>query len=173
MNHTRSKHIPVCSYDPLAIAPAGRSRLSRPHTSFHHGYPADLLLAIGGTLIGTRVVSDSGTESSGRIYDLAATYVVQGPHLERLSTSVEAGAGIMFVPTLPTANASHNLRSAAIVGVAAEYELTKRLGLHLGYRAQAFKTPDFNYSGNDKHIVTTTLISNEPTEGITYRFHSK
>jgi hypothetical protein len=108
------------------------------------------------------------------VYELAATYVVQGPHRGGLSTSAEAGGGVMAVlPTVPDSETSYNLRGAAVVGVAAEVALSKHLGIHLGYRAQVFKGPDFQYSGTDKSIVGTTFLSNEPTVGITYRFHSK
>jgi len=111
---------------------------------------------------------------NGRMYELAATYVVQGPHHGALSTSVEAGGGMMaLLPTLSSAETSYNLRGVAVVGVAAEVALTKHLGIHLGYRAQVFKGPDFQYSGTDKSIVGTTFFSNEPMAGIIYRFHPK
>jgi hypothetical protein len=111
---------------------------------------------------------------NGRIYELAATYVVQGPHRGNLSTSAEAGGGMMAI--LPTVqddpDTSYNLRGAAVVGVSADIALTKHLGIHAAYRAQLFKGPDF-HDTVDRGIAGTTFVSNEPMVGITYRFHSK
>jgi hypothetical protein len=109
---------------------------------------------------------------NGRVYELAGTYVVQGPHRGRLSSSAEAGGGLMaFLPAQKSAYTSYNLRGAAVLGVAANVALTKHLSLHAAYRAQAFKGPDFEYSFFGSAIpVTTTLFSQEPSLGITYRF---
>jgi opacity protein-like surface antigen len=122
--------------------------------------------------------STSGLNSdlNGRVYELATTYVVQGPHHGAVSTSVEAGAGMMaFLPTQQNyyTSTSNNLRAAAVVGVNAEYALTKHLAIHAAYRAQVFKGPDFNYSGPGAPATASTLFSNEPMLGITYRFHPK
>lgn len=196
------------------------------HTGVPREHPADLLFAMGGTLIGTREVSGSGgtvhtlgathavsalaafhqqlrptvgyriafsytrpdflysyrnattnsgqRDINGRMYELSATYVVQGPHRGGLSTSAEAGGGLTAIlPTVPTPDTSYNLRGAAVAGIAAEYAVTKHFNIHAGYRAQVFKGPDFQYSGTDKFIVGTTFVSNEPTLGITYRFLPK
>jgi hypothetical protein len=208
------------------VAPQARSKSGHSHTSVHHDYPTDLTFAMGGTLIGTREASGTGTvvhtlgathavsalaafhqqlrpavgyrvavsytrpdfqyglrdattnsgqqDINGRIYELAATYVVQGPHRGGLSTSVEAGGGLMTIlPTLPGTDTSHNVRGTGVAGIAADYALTKHLGIHLAYRAQVFKGPDFNAGATDKFVAGTTFLSNEPMVGITYRFHSK
>ena len=208
-----------------AADPKSLSKSQR-RISAHHEHPTDLTLSMGGTLIGTREVSSSGTESHSQgathavsamaafhqqlrpavgyriavsytrpdfhygyrgttttgsaqnidssVYELAATYVVQGPHRGALSTSAEAGAGLMgFLPTPQRTDTSYNLRGAAVIGIAADVALTKHLAVHAAYRAQVFRGPDFNYNGVATPVVTTTLFSNEPTIGITYRFSHK
>jgi hypothetical protein len=116
----------------------------------------------------------SGIDIDGRVYELAATYVVQGPHTQRLSTAVEAGGGLMGFQADPKrSDASSNLRGAAVAGVSAEIALTKEMAIHLGYRAQVFKGPDFRYSGNVIPLSTATLFSNEPLVGITFRFSAR
>ncbi len=108
---------------------------------------------------------------NGRVYEAAATYVVQGPGRGRLSTSAEAGAGVMrFTPTIKEATTGDNTRVAGIFGVAANLMLSKHIGLRAAYRGQVFKGPDFQYSGISAPITTSTLLSNEPSLGITYRF---
>lgn len=200
---------------------------SKSRNSFgHRRAQTDLTLSMGGTLIGTREASSSGTMQqfqgathavsaiaafhqqfhpaagyrvsasymrpefqysihtatttgsavsvNSRIYELAATYVVQGPRHGRLSTSAEAGAGIMgFLPTEANTDTSYNVRGAALIGVAAEVSLTQHLAVHLAYRGQAFKGPDFHYTDYAGPVVVTTLFSNEPAVGITYRFSHK
>jgi hypothetical protein len=121
----------------------------------------------------TATTNSGQQEIDGRIYELAATYVVRGPHRGRLSTSAEAGGGLMAIlPTLQNTETSSNFRGAGIVGVSADIALSKHVGLHAAYRAQVFKGPDFHDSV-DKNVASTTLFSNEPMVGITYRFHSK
>ncbi len=108
---------------------------------------------------------------NGRMYEAAGTYVVQGPGKGRLSTSVEAGAGVMHItPTIKDPTTGSNMRVAGIVGVAADLMLSKRIGIHAAYRGQVFNGPDFQYSGIGAPINTKILVSNEPSLGITYRF---
>lgn len=223
---------PLPDSDMEAAAPvqtgarSSRWKSQRWRISVHHEHPADLTLAMGGTLVGTRQASNSGTveRSQGathavsaiaawhqqmrpavgyritvsytrpefqynskapgttgstvtinsRVYELAGTYVVQGPHHGALSTSAEAGAGLMgFLPTMASTDTSYNLRGAAVVGVAAEVAVTKHLAVHAAYRGQIFKGPDFKYTGVAAPVSTSTLFSNEPTVGITYRFSHK
>lgn len=122
----------------------------------------------------TSTSTGSTVSVNSRVYELAATYVVQGPHHGRLTTSAEAGAGFMgFLPTTASTETSYNLRGAAVVGVAAEVSLTKHVAMHVGYRGQAFKGPDFKYSAFTGPVATTTMFTNEPALGITYRFSQK
>ncbi len=50
-----------------------------------------------------------------------------------------------FLPTEASTGTSYNVRGAALIGVAAEVSLTHQIAVHLAYRAQAFKGPDFHY----------------------------
>ncbi len=211
---------------PLLSGPGWPTKGRRARSTMHHEHLADITLAMGGTLIGTRQAGSNGTNSysqgathaisavaafhqqlrpavgyrltasytrpefqytlrspittgstidvNGRVYELAGTYVVQGPHHGRLSTSAEAGAGVMgFLPTLPSADTGDNVRVAAVYGAAAEVGLSKHLAVHLAYRGQAFKGPDFKYTGFFGPVPTAVLLSNEPMVGITYRFPHK
>ena len=122
----------------------------------------------------TATTTGSTVSVNSRVYELTATYVVQGPHHGRLSTSAEAGAGLMaFLPTEASTGTSYNVRGAALIGVAAEVSLTHHIAVHLAYRGQAFKGPDFHYTDYAGPVVVTTLFSNEPAVGITYRFSHK
>lgn len=114
------------------------------------------------------------SQINGRIYEVAGTYVIQGPHRGRMSTGVEGGAGLMAIlPTVESNNTGKNLRAAAIVGVSADFEVSKHFAIQTSYRMQIFKGPDFQSIGNITPVVTSTLISNEPMVGITYRFSRK
>lgn len=114
------------------------------------------------------------TYVNSRVLELAGTYVVRGPHTGRVTTFAEAGAGLMsFVPTVAAMDTHSSLRGAAVFGVGAEVPLTKRLALHAAYRGQVFRGPDFKANGPVGPYVTSTLFSNEPTVGITYRFVHK
>lgn len=114
------------------------------------------------------------THVNSRVFELAGTYVVRGPQRGRVSTFAEAGAGLMsFLPTVAEVNTHSNLRGAAVFGIGAEVALTKRLALHAAYRGQVFQGPDFKADGPVGPYVTSTLFSNEPTVGITYRFVHK
>ncbi len=119
--------------------------------------------------------SENGqSQINGSIYEIAGTYVVQGPHHGRVSTGIEGGAGLMtIVPTVETTNSGKNLRAAAIVGVSADFAVSKHFAIQTSYRMQIFKGPDFQSTGGIVPAVTTTLISNEPMVGITYRFSDK
>ncbi len=122
--------------------------------------------------------SRTGTSSSGviinsQIYELSATYVVQGPHRGRLSTSAEAGASLLAFLPPPNQYATSAFRSAAVVGVGAEYYLTKRLSLLAEYRAQIYKAPDFNYTGSAVPLTTNMTFTSNPVVGITYYFGAK
>lgn len=115
---------------------------------------------------------------NGRLYEVAGMYVVQGPHGGRVSTSVEAGGGLMsFQSTDKNSNNGSNLRGAAIIGVGADFAVTKHLSIQASYRMQVFKGPDFQSTGQSTvtpvPVVATTLISNEPMVGITYHFSSR
>lgn len=120
--------------------------------------------------------SGSQTDVVGRVYSFAGTYVVQGPHRGVVSTTVEGGTALMAF--LPVADAygitrGANLRVAGVVAVGAEVAVTKHLAINTGYRVQIFKGPDFRSSNAGLPQIATTLISNEPSVGISYRFAQK
>ncbi len=114
--------------------------------------------------------SESGKINS-RVFELAGTYVVEGPHRGRLTTSADAGGGLMaFLPTTPNPTVNYVYRGAGLLGVNLDVALTKHLGARLAYRAQIFKGPDFRYDGGSIPVTTSVTESNEPSLGITYRF---
>ncbi|HTV09813.1 MAG TPA: hypothetical protein VMD97_12290 [Candidatus Aquilonibacter sp.] len=116
----------------------------------------------------------SQIDIDGRVFEVAGTYVIQGPHTQRLSTAVEAGGGLMgFETNTQNSYTSSNIRGAAVAGVSAEIALTKEIAIHAAFRAQAFKGPDFHYSGNAIPLSTATLFSKEPMVGITFRFSAR
>jgi hypothetical protein len=110
------------------------------------------------------------------VYEISATYVVQGPHRRRLSTSAEAGAGVLdFHPTNPNAalGVSNSIRSTAVLGISAELALTKQLFVHAGYRALLYKTPTaYLTSGLNIPLSGNLTFSSEPVVGLTYRFRA-
>ena len=114
-------------------------------------------------------------EINGRIFELAGTYVVEGPHRGRLSTQAEAGVGVMAIlATVDSPATSSNTRAAGIVGFSTEMTLTNRLALRAGYRGQVFEGPDFRAVKTVYPLaVSNILISHEPYVGITYRFQRK
>jgi hypothetical protein len=120
--------------------------------------------------------TSSNTSSSGpglvntQVYELSGTYVAQGPHRRRLTTSVEAGASVLDFHPNPNQSQTTSIRAAAVVGVGAEYALTRRFSLHAGYRALIYKAPAFS----DTDVIgtfasTNTVFSSNPILGITYR----
>ncbi len=121
--------------------------------------------------------TSSHTDSSGpylvntMVYELGGTYVVQGPHRRRLTTSVEAGASLLdFVPNQNDSQTS-SMRAAAIVGVGTEYSLTKRISVRVEYRAQIYKAPAFSDANITGGLVPTfTVFSSNPILGVTYHF---
>jgi hypothetical protein len=122
--------------------------------------------------------SSEGNIISQHLYELSATYVVEGPHHRRLSTSAEAGAGLLafqpvnaYLTTLPVGN---HFRTAAVFGASAELALTKHLALHAGYRALLYKAPSayITYGTTIPAAPTNLTLSSEPVIGITYRFRA-
>ena len=120
--------------------------------------------------------TSSNTSSTGlglvntQVYELSGTYVAQGPHRRRLTTSVEAGASVLDFHPNPNQSQTTSIRAAAVVGVGAEYALTRRFSLHAGYRALIYKAPAFS----DTDVIgtfasTNTVFSSNPILGITYR----
>jgi hypothetical protein len=111
------------------------------------------------------------------VYEFSGTYVAQGPHRRRISTSAEAGAGILaFRP--PSSNlasplVSNAVRPAGVLGIAAEYALTKHLALTAAYRLLLYKAPSaYSTFGSIVPPAPNNLtLSNEPVLGLTYRFH--
>ena len=113
---------------------------------------------------------------AAHVYSFAGTYVVQGPHHGNVSTTAEAGTALIAFLPLPDANGSTggaNVRPAAVLGVGAEIGVTKHIAINAGYRLQIFKGPDFRSSNAGLPQITTTLVSNEPSVGISYRFAHK
>jgi hypothetical protein len=125
------------------------------------------------------VTSTAGNTVYEHAYELAGTYVVQGPHRRRISTSAEAGAGLLaFLPpgtnigNPPLINA---YRPEAVAGVSAELALTRHISLHAGYRALLYKAPA-SYYGSSYGVAVPSdpgnlTLSSEPVLGLTYRFH--
>ncbi|QHN02944.1 hypothetical protein FTO74_05840 [Granulicella sp. WH15] len=149
--------------------------------SFHQqlrpavGYRVAVSYARPDFLYGYRTAfTSTGTDLNQRIYEVAGTYVLQGPHHGIVSTVVEGGAGLMgFLPTKKNSGTGTSLRGSVIVGASADLAVTKHLAIHTSYRMQIFKGPDFQSTDNAVPAVSTTLISNEPMVGITYRFSHK
>jgi hypothetical protein len=145
--------------------------------SFHQQLRPSIGYRVAVTYARPDFLYDSGNGQSdinGRIYEVAGTYVFQGPRRGIVSTTVEGGAGLMtMLPSVKSSGTGKNLRGAAIVGVSAEFAVSKHLAIHTSYRMQVFKGPDFQSTGNIVPIVTTTLLSNEPMVGITYHFSRK
>ncbi len=108
-------------------------------------------------------------QMNSRIFELAATYVVQGPHHKGLSTSFDiGGGGLLFVPQVQSSSGQKLTRAEGVLGVNVDYAITSRLGARLGYRAKVFRVPEFQDLGI---FVNTPLTgSNEPELGVTYRF---
>jgi hypothetical protein len=118
-----------------------------------------------------------GLTISHRIYEFSGTYVVQGPHHRRLTTSAEAGAGVLDIlssdPTdYPTTN-THALRPAAVIGVGSELTLTRHWGLRAEYRALLYKPPAFASAMDGSVPPGSLTFSSNPILGITYRLGGK
>jgi hypothetical protein len=125
------------------------------------------------------VSTTAGNTVYEHLYEVAGTYVVQGPHRRRISTAAEAGAGFLaFLP--PSANIGNPplinaYRAEAVLGVSAELALTRHVALHAGYRALLYKSPA-SYYGSSYGVAVPSdpgnlTLSNEPVIGLTYRFH--
>jgi hypothetical protein len=111
-----------------------------------------------------------------RLYELSGSYVVQGPRHRRITPSAEAGAGLLaFQPVSPNQSSqpvSHAERPVALVGVAAEFILTKHLSLHAEYRVLLFTAPGsyFAYGSDIPTPPGNIVVSSNPSIGITYHF---
>jgi len=126
--------------------------------------------------------SASGNGKAGNIidehaYEASATYVVQGPHHHRLSTTAEAGAGILAFhhvnQALSADPVSNVVRPAGFFGVAAEFALSKHWAIHTSYRAALYRAPTAYpiYGSVIPPAPNNFTLSNEPVIGLTYRFH--
>ncbi len=125
------------------------------------------------------VTTTAGNTVYEHVYEVAGTYVVKGPRYRRISTSAEAGIGLLaFLPpgtnigNPPLLNA---YRPEAVVGISGELALTQHLALHAGYRALLYKAPT-SYYGTSYGVAVPSdpgnlTLSNEPVIGLTYRFH--
>jgi hypothetical protein len=108
------------------------------------------------------------------IYELSGTYVAQGPHRGRFTTSAEAGAGVLAIQSVdttdyPTTNV-HSFRPTAIVGVGTELALTRHWGIRAEYRALLYKPPAFASTGGASVPAGPLTFTSQPILGITYRF---
>ncbi len=119
---------------------------------------------------GTRFAE--GGSINSRIFEAAGTYVIQGPHHKRLTTSADAGGAIMaFLPSSGAdPSTSYSFRGAGVLGVNLDYAITKHIGARLGYRAQLFRSPNFRYSGGIIPVATPIVVDHEPSLGVTYTF---
>jgi hypothetical protein len=90
----------------------------------------------GYRLTGTYVSQSSGSKSLQN-YEIAGTYVLQGPHHGRLTTSAEAGAALVAT----TYDNSRTYHPAAVLGVGSEVAFSRHWGLRAEYRAQFYKSP--------------------------------
>jgi hypothetical protein len=127
------------------------------------------------------VYTSPGSSGEGNIvyqhvYELSGTYVVQGPHHRRISTSAEAGAGLLaFLPanteqtTLPVGN---SFRAVGVIGGSAELALSRHIAIHVGYRGLFYKSPTVypTYGTSIPPAPNNLTFSNEPLIGLTYRF---
>ena len=120
----------------------------------------------------TLIYSYSGAygQVTSRMYEAAGTYVVRGPHRGFLSTTADAGLGIIALLPEGDPGANYGYSAAALLGVAADVALTKHVSARLQYRAQVLRTPAF--AGGSIYIPTVkaVVVSNEPAAGIVYRF---
>jgi hypothetical protein len=139
---------------------------TRPQFGYTYGSPVNIPVGTG---------FDQGGYINSRIFEAAGTYVIQGPHHKRISTSADAGGALMaFLPTHggdPTV--SYGFRGAGVVGVNVDYAIGRGIGAHAGYRAQVFKSPGFHYSGSTIPVTTPVVVDNEPSVGVTYTFGKK
>jgi hypothetical protein len=138
-------------------------------------YSRPTFFATSGTSSSTGNFSTGGFALAQRIYELSATYNVQGPRHHRLSTSVEAGGSLLaFSSTNPYSTTSatvHSFHGAAVVGVASELAFNKHWALRAEYRALLYKPPAF-YDTVSVPASGNLTLSNNPILGITYHFGS-
>ncbi|MGA7157928.1 MAG: hypothetical protein WBY53_13825, partial [Acidobacteriaceae bacterium] len=109
------------------------------------------------------------------INEFSGTYVAQGPHRGRLTTSAEAGAGLLSIQSVDTTDSPtttiHSFRPTAVVGVGAELALTRHWGIRAEYRALIYKPPSFDSSAGSGLVPAGPVtFSSNPILGITYRF---
>ena len=106
-----------------------------------------------------------------KIFELGGTYVIEGPHHRRLTTSADLGGALLaYVPATTNGSVRHGFTGAAVLGVSVDYALTKHLGARASYRAEILRTPGFGYSGGSIPVTLGTTLSSQPAVGITYRF---
>jgi len=107
------------------------------------------------------------------VYELTATYVVQGPKSHRLTTFAQLGGGTLaFLPTQDPSPYAVQFRSAMVFGAGINYRLSEHFGLRGEYRGLFYKNPDFSRNGP---FPTTKLftVTNEPTLSMVYAFGFK
>lgn len=116
---------------------------------------------------------DSG-HINARVFELAGTYVVEGPRRGRLRTSADVGVALLaFVPTYPNPTVSYVYRAAPVLGVNLDVAIGGHWGARVGGRAQLFKGPDFRCNSCQIPITTSVVADVEPSVGVTYRFGKK
>ena len=111
----------------------------------------------------------NGGNINAAVYELSGSYVVQGPHRGRITTTAEAGAGLLaFLPQQQYVSGS-TFRPAAVAGIGAEYAVTKRFSVHAEYRALVYKAPNFPYTDVYAPVTTNTTLTGNPILGFSYR----
>lgn len=116
-------------------------------------------------------VRGAGSDIDSRIFEAAGTYVVQGPHRGKISTSADAGAALLaFLPTARVPTVGYAYRGAAVVGASADYAISRHWAARVTYRAQIFRGPGFRDTSGIVPVTTSIMVSHEPAIGIVYRF---
>jgi len=122
--------------------------------------------------------SKEGNIVNQHIYEVSGTYVVQGPSGRRISTSAEAGAGLLAFrranvdhTSVPVSNA---FRPGGVIGVSAEFAVTKHWAFHTGYRAVLYKSPSAypTFGSVVPPTPNNLTLSSNAVIGITYRISS-
>jgi hypothetical protein len=119
--------------------------------------------------------SNEGNVINQHVYEVSGTYVVQGPSRRRISTFADAGAGLLaFRPAnvvLAAEPVSNTNRATGVIGVSAEFAVTKHWAFHTGYRALLYKSPAAypTYGATVARGPGDITLSSNAIIGITYR----
>jgi hypothetical protein len=125
----------------------------------------------GYRLTGTYVSQSSGSTNL-QTCEIAGTYVLQGPHHGRLTTSADAGAALVAT----TSDNSRTYHPAAVLGIGSEVAFSRHWGLRAEYRAQFYKSPAvFSATAPLGASVSSSnnTFDSDAIVGITYLFGRK